>query len=624
MIISTFVENMPRSLSGLAIPGRSPLKGLTMRKNIAAQLDAVHSVIGNTLDVCAKTNKSKTIKAELAKAKTEISLSVEMILAHPKARSFSKTRKSLVAINNTVGGLLDGLSTHEISMKSFRAVCSNLQSKFIPDFVTNLANDVAKMTGQNVQVEEADEPQVAVPAPELPSRLVAVKASLSAGKSLKDQLADIKAMLAAVPKLPAHVDAPEHDEEDEPETEEEKAEREENEREREDYVRQEKEDVSSLETLQILRRKRSLLPQRLTNVQMFQLVKLPLVPIFPENFNVTSERNLLRAGVKHTMVQGYAFLQEQLILCVSRTEIDKANGIKEDSTKIAVKGKISDIKKIKSKTEERGEALTARSIELSNELVKLTKKFDAIAPKARLIENKYRKTISEIYKISKPEKERIEASFLTRKESLSELDDSETKQLRRLHTNTGVTKPTPDELAKLGNANARQDALEKHRKAIVAALKAKAAAHIATLSKLDRKKLEKLKTELEEMRTELKSPRALQKRIKDLKEMLQSVTKQLNDQASEIERRDRDIHEAKKGLKPKTAAVSPADYAMTVLAHVNEVSHSNYTLVTPEFKVNIRNADILCFWVMPTAKLNSLLRDAGGKTKVQWSFPWDA
>ncbi len=593
-----------------------------MRNNIAAQLDTVHSVIGHCLTECAGTNKSAVLKAELAKAKNQITASVEALQNYSKPRAFTRTRKALVAIGNTVEGLYEGLATREIAMKDFRAVCSNLQTKFVPNFVKHLAAEVEALSGSTsvVQPEPEAEPEASAQIV-VPERLQGLSADLKAVHSL----ADIRRLLAAAPPLPADPEVVDHEQEakdaaDE-ESEEERSDREHKEAE---YRRQNADDISSLETLTILRAKRNLLPQRLVKPNLFTIAKLPLVPIFPENFNITSERNLKRNAIRHSIIQGYAFLEEQLILCVSRTQIEKADVSKATKSDLVVKSKIKDIKKVKEKTNDLSTELTQRNIDLADELAKLNKRYEAMSEKTSKLELGYRATISKIYKISKPEKERIEAAFLSRKEELTELDDSETKQLRRLHTGTGLVQPTTKELEKLKTAGDRQDALDAHRSSVNAVLLSKAKAHIATLKKSERKELLLLKTKLEELRAELKKPRAIQKRIRDLKEMMKSVTSQLGDLENDAARRDKDIHNTKKLLKPKVAHVTPSDYAMTVLAHINEASGANYTLVTNEFKVNIRNADILCFWIMPAQKMNALFRDSGGKTKVQWSFPWDA
>ena len=73
-------------------------------------------------------------------------------------------------------------------------------------------------------------------------------------------------------------------------------------------------------------------------------------------------------------------------------------------------------------------------------------------------------------------------------------------------------------------------------------------------------------------------------------------------------------------------AVPIVDYAKVILDIINEQSSgSTYSLVSDQFVANPRNADLLCFWVMGTAKVSALIKAAGfGSARIkQWGFPWD-
>lgn len=65
------------------------------------------------------------------------------------------------------------------------------------------------------------------------------------------------------------------------------------------------------------------------------------------------------------------------------------------------------------------------------------------------------------------------------------------------------------------------------------------------------------------------------------------------------------------------------DYANSVLEILNSHTSLNMKLVSEKYILNPRNTDIMCFWIMPNAKLNAFAR-ASSKTKLKaWSFPFE-
>lgn len=451
-----------------------------------------------------------------------------------------------------MSGLLEGLTTRDLSVKDFRAVCSNLQTKFIPNFVQNLATEVSKLP----EVPEVELPVQVAPVVQVPARGAdRVRASLSSGKTLQQQLEEIRGMLNAAPKLPD----PEDDEPEEEETEEETAERLENERQQAQVERERVEDVGGLRVITALRAKRSLMPTRFTRTSLYAIVKVPLVPVFPDNFKLTDERTLSGCAIKHTIIQGYAFLEDQLVLCISRTEVDKMNAAKVDSNRDTSVEKVAGAKGLHGSAEKRAVKLANEANVYSDELFTLNREINPLG----LVVAKLKAELAAATLIVKGGKTK----------------DALGKEI--------VKKPTTDAVRLARYTSKMNEAASK-------------------LKPLQPKLL------------------ALVRKADDLKERLANARASEREQEAVIEKRRVDLRNTRKLLKPKAEAVTPVDYAMSVLAHVNEISAAAYTLVTNEFKVNVRNADILCFWIMPAAKLNRWFRDAGGKTKVQWSFPWDA
>lgn len=634
-----------------------------MRKNIAAQLDTVHTEITRTLEVCSSTNKSVKLKAALAQAGEEITTTVRTLQESPRSRSFVKTRKALVAIGNTVNGLLEGLNSRDLSVKDFRAVCSNLQTKFIPNFVSNLSQEVANLP-ENYLSESAvasvgeESKTAATAADTLPKGDKRVRAALASGKSLQEQLAEIKSMLQAAPKM----SDPEDEEEDPDESEEEKAARMEEERALEQARRENAADASSMEVIQALRKKRSLLPTRFSKTSLYSIVKLPLVPVFPENFKITESRNLDRCGIKHTMIQGYAFLEEQLILCISRTEVEKMNVSKTDTDKALNTDKVASIKGLHSAAEKRATSLADKLLAYSDELREVQKKELASRATTAAIRKELLALTSEYKKLAPASAAWSQMQRIMKlKEAEAAITDSDALRLAHYNNRALVVKRRTEfnRLAKLDpktltkdELRARDDfrAYEKmitalqetkakapetltlednnflrhHSASLQPNMKKQAESEVAGMSPAQQLKLTAIRAKIAATQKKMAPTEKLTARVRDISASMKAVQAQIADQDADIERRRVDVHNAKKLLKPKEVAVSPMDYAVSVLSHVNEVSSAAYTLVTPEFKVNIRNADILCFWVMPARKLNQLFRDAGGKTKVQWSFPWDA
>lgn len=124
--------------------------------------------------------------------------------------------------------------------------------------------------------------------------------------------------------------------------------------------------------------------------------------------------------------------------------------------------------------------------------------------------------------------------------------------------------------------------------------------------------------ELRELRKEMRIlQRKEDKRIGPVRDLEQQLTR-LNDRYETETQRIADLKKSSK----RAPSMTSEDYARSVLAIINERGDINYSLVTSISAPNPRNADILCFWLMPNGKLSGLLKATGGKAKVKsWSFP---
>lgn len=594
-----------------------------MHKKLAERLDTVHSVIGATLKLCAKEKEATALKTALKSAVKEINETVIALANSPKSRSLIKTRKSLVAIENTFDSLHGGLVARELKVKDFRAACSTLEAKFVPNFVKNLTEEVLNLPKENNVTTAVDAEDVSI-VEHVPVDNRVKEVLAAGGKTLAEQMASIKRMLKEAPVKQAV-----HDPEDDvAETEEEKAERLELEREADRLRREGQTDASSIETLMALRKKRSGLPTRLTKLQPFTIVKLPLVPVLVDNPFVVEgkggkfERTMAQLAMKYSVIQGYPFLEEQLILCVSRSDIENANiRHKEDVKEVArfkVKGVKSSQKKAETLVAERQEKID----EYLDTLASLAKRKASMEQNNKPFEKQQREIINEIRAISKAEYERVLLKEITRRASYMELSEADQKHLARISLKTGHKRLTSDEMKARGLDS--EEAASHYASGVQKVLTKAANAEIATLKSADKAKLAKLIVQLVGLREKVKPYILYNKRVSDLGERIKNARVELAQFKDSVELKEEGIKAIRKAAKPKLNDITPIEYAMNVLAHINEISHSNYQPVVQEFKVNVRNADILCFWIMPAAKLQTFLKLGSSKAKIQWAFPWDA
>lgn len=319
-----------------------------MKRNVLAQLENVHALVASTLTVCQNSKKSKELKEVLATAKTEVSNALASIAESNKRRRLSQTKKTLVVLDNTFSGLLEGLNSRELSVTDFRAVCANLQTKFIPNFETSLSTESERIRSRAQGGANAD--VVTLQDENLTESQNAVRAVLSAEA---DQ--HVAAATKDLENTPTVTSAEVHDDEDEEdddsETEDEREERIQRERERRDD-----EEVDVVERrLKRLGKTREVLPTKLKTP--YTLMRLPVVPIF-ETANATYPPLLEKLAIPHTEIplplsasQGrYVIFEQQVLLLISRKAvndmIEKQKAMRIENVKGNVKDKKDDLKTI--------------------------------------------------------------------------------------------------------------------------------------------------------------------------------------------------------------------------------------------------------------------------------------
>jgi hypothetical protein len=68
--------------------------------------------------------------------------------------------------------------------------------------------------------------------------------------------------------------------------------------------------------------------------------------------------------------------------------------------------------------------------------------------------------------------------------------------------------------------------------------------------------------------------------------------------------------------------IKPEVLVQSILEIINERSNDDFTLVSEFFLPSPRNSNILMFWVMPSRKLNTIIRQSGSFKVEKWGYPW--
>jgi hypothetical protein len=587
-----------------------------MKRRVLAQLDNVQALILSTVELCQKSNKSKVLQSTLASTKGEIGKTLESISESKKRRSLTQTKKALVSIDNTFSGLLEGLASKELSVKEFRSVCSNLQTKFVPKFVESLSSESEKIISRS-----AGESDVSAPAPvEADATLTDVqsraKAAIAANAEWKEKLAEAANTIRQVEAAVVPGEDSEDEEDDKPEDEDEREARRDNER----IVRLSQEEKDVKRRFARMRAMRSLLPQSLK--APYELIRLPVAPIF-ETSNASNPYALQKAHVPFTEVpmpyagmERYVIFEQQIIMLVSRSAINASIEAQVKGRQKFVRGFSKNKRGIIGELQEQ---LTAIDEELKVErkkqkksklpkIVEIQKKIDEAnrSLNAKLVKgrtDKERELSREIFKADKTEKESHEQGFLLAARNAFKRAEDAQKALP-VDKRTGID---PQILKTLEEAEARYIKLNRQLNKL---REARMDAADRTLLAKNEVRLKKI----EELRKEEDANTAVVRKLEEKRKALQE----------KLDKEEQNLEQGRKAVK-KAPVMKPEDYAQTVLSIINERGATQYELVTKIHMPNPRNLqDIICFWIMPKGKLAALLKASGGKAKVrQWSFPWD-
>lgn len=588
-----------------------------MKKSVIAdKLDSAQRLIDSTLHVCLSSNKSKALVSQLSAAKVEVSSTINFLTESKKRRSLSQTRRSMTVIDNTLAGLIEGLHSRDLSVKDFRAVCSNLQQKFIPNFKESAANDLARI--ERSRLIRAGLPVAESAAPELPTEPLTelqeqIKAAIASESSgWKEELANVKVGLKTLPIPGAATAATSDEEEDEEEGEDDEesiVQREE----RQQHMRLEAETDDVARRLLRLKAMRNEMPARLK--APYALARMPLVPLF-ESFLVTQPSNLEKLAIPNTDIQGYVILEQQMILLVSKDAITNSMEKKQSDFKNSADEEVG-AKKVANKE------ILKRIQTLQNKLVAANKEAkSSVAPKIKLL------TI-ELEKLQRDLDKKMRAGATPEERKL-------TNAIRNAERTDPISKIIGFMLAartEYGRAETelKKKAVEDRKGGVKPEVQKMFDDAEAKLAKMNRQLSTMRKSRMDKADNKAaEEVAALQKRLRVLNAKETERVKPIRDLEAQISRLNAQ-HEAddeklilRKRVVKRGVTYTPEDYARSVLSIINERGATKYSLVSATPAANPRNADILCFWIMPTTKLSALMKLAGGSAKVkEWDFPWE-
>ena len=584
-----------------------------MKRNVLAQLVNVQSLVASTLAVCQSSKKSKELKDALASAKTEVNKAISSIAESNKRRRLSQTKKSLVVLDNTFSGLIEGLNSRELSVNDFRAVCANLQTKFIPNFESSLQTEAERIRSRTQGGADAAAHIQNVDA-NLTEQQQAVRAALV--DESDEHVAAATHDLDNTPMVTSAAYEDEEEDEDEPEDEDQREERLQREREQRDD-----EELDLVEKrLKRLGKTREVLPTRLKTP--YTMMRLPVVPIF-ETANATYPPLLDKLAIPNTEIplplsasQGrYVIFEQQVLLLISRKAIndmiEKQKAMRSTDLRGEVKERKGGQKALEveiTKTQESLEKLRAKLKAKGSLLPKIKVLETKIDEDQRELDKKFRngrteeerQLYLEVYRATRSDKGTNTPGFLLAARNDAAKAENEQKKLP-VEKRKGI----PAKLVK-----ALEDAEKKYAKMQrdLSKMRMKRATEADKAKMVELKELGVKLADMQKRETE---------RSKPVREMEQKLAR-LNERYAEEEQR---ISDRKRAVK-KAVNMTPEDYALSVLDIINARGDTHYSLVTSIAAANPRNADILCFWLMQSGKLSALLKATGGKAKVKsWTFP---
>lgn len=246
--------------------------GFTMSMKTTVDLvQDVNRQIEATIESCSSEKK----RAKIEKSLTNLKTSLSQVLSHltdNEKRKFISVRKGLKAVFNIVDGALEGIASHELSPREFRATLNTLKTKFYPSVCSSLSAEIEKAES------EAPPPVV------LTEEQEAVKREIA-------ESADYKEALKAVKKIVKEAETGSLD------------------------SSALKSDEATIKQLQELADMRKNLPVRVKTD--FQVVRMPVVPIF-SNHQLNNANTFAKLGIKHLLIEGYAVLLNQIVIAVSK------------------------------------------------------------------------------------------------------------------------------------------------------------------------------------------------------------------------------------------------------------------------------------------------------------------
>jgi hypothetical protein len=575
-----------------------------MKNNVLAHIHSVAPKVLETVDVCLSSKKVSKVNSALTEAKNKTGEAIATLLQHPNRRSLSGTRRSLTAIDNLLAGLMHGLETRELNVNQFRTVCSNLKSNFIPKLETSLSNEEENFKAEAGILSEQEEA-------ELTPQQQAIRQALLAHQTSESGM---------VGRYDNEQDKP-FDYDKEQLT-----------IEQEDEKRRNQLASITGDVERRLARLRSLIstvPKRLN--APYGILKLPIAPHF-ETQSASNPVLLDKLAIPHMEIplgnlprdaahgvvrmERYVIFEQQTVLMVSKSYVEsmmeKKQGAIDDENSEEFKAMRARRKKLKAALAEAEETLGKKVDEFSA-TPSIEKEVARLKAEASKLEREMKKAVEG--RLNAADK-KILAHYNEVRENLGKVNN----EIDSLTEELDAKKITQDDYAvKVVNLRKRQKELGEARELAEEAAdamfernaKSKEFRDLNKSLRIARKKYYKADAQ-ERARTRL---------IPDAEQRIAVVTQ-------ELEKFEESVKAKRRSVKRAGPAITPEDYARSVLSVINERTHNHYDLVSnraaPNPHISSNAQDILFFWIMPTQKLSALMRHTGGKAKVlQWDFPFE-
>lgn len=545
-----------------------------MKNDVLSQLTLAKSTIASTLEVCLSSNKVKELNAVLSAARKQTTEAIASVVEHPNKRNLTQTRKSLTVIDNLLGGLIEGITSKELSPKEFRAVCGTLQSKFIPTFEESISSELDKFKAEAGIVEGEDDAELTEDQQDIRNAI------LAAGTTEEEEVSE--------------------DEEEE------------SEHDREARIKQRAEEERQVELdgiagdvgrrLTRLRGMRKLLPQRMQTP--YSVLRLPVVP----NFETEAAKNpvLLEklsipfteiplhgsgvpVGLNKVKMERYVIFEQQQILLISKDYVNqllqRKTGERDAEVKEVIGDKKGRIKDYKSRIDN----ATAEIEKANNEIPTIRAEIKRLSDK---LDAKMRDRVvtSLLLQVDGPAEKKLVAEIAELEQKLKAHNVEKAEQVSM---RAEVTK-----------------AIETLYKQRVAKSKGKP----------------KIAKEVEQVFIIQSKLHKNNAQLLNVEQKIETLEANKRSAETQITKTQDSVKETRKAVKRSGAPITSEDYARSVLSVINERTGSKYALVTPIAAPNPRNArGILCFWIMPSSKLSAMMKATGGKAKVtQWDFPFES